>query len=148
MADIKWTAGGSAETLLSTGLNSLATAGLVASSADNNGTDLDILGDFELIVAGVGASIDQDVEVAQLFIVRSISDYPDGDDAAVTPDLKHLVGSFVKKTAAGTGALSMHIYGVSLPPADFKAVLKNVCGQTWAASGNTLKQSKYHLQSA
>jgi len=150
MGDTKWSDENGIESLATTSLNSLADDGLVVSSEDDNGTDKNLYGDFELYVSGFGASIDQDQEVAQMFIVSDIdgTNYPDGGGGSVDPDLQHLVGSFIKETANGTGAVRMHIYGVTLPPRNFKAVLKNVAGQSWAATSNTLKINKFHITSA
>lgn len=151
MADTKYASPSAADTLADTALNSLATAGLVLCTEDDNlSSDLDLLADFELYVSGVGASVTVGTELAQLWLIPSFdgSNYPDDDDLNEDPSAAHFVGSFVKKSSTGTGACRAVIWGVSIPPRKYKVVIKNVCGQTWAATSNTLKQSKYHIATA
>lgn len=150
MAKTTWGDETTIETIASTGLNSLADDDWADSSEDNNGTDQELYGDFELYVSGFGGSVAQDQEVAQMWILSAIdgTNYPDGLAADNhDPEMKHFVGSFVKKDGAGTGAVRLLLEGVRLPPRDFKCVVKNVAGQTWAASSNTLKMIKYSVQS-
>lgn len=148
MADLKYK-DGSTTTILDTGLNSLANNALVASAAQDNSTDLDLYADLEIVVSGFGASIDQGTAYLEVYLCPSVdgSNYPDGHDASVTPAAIALIGVAVKATANGSGGLRSTITGISLPPRQFKVVVKNTSGQALAASANTVKIRKYKLQS-
>lgn len=148
MADLKYK-DGSTTTILDTGLNSLANNALVASASQDNGADLDLYADLEIVVSGFGASINQGVAYLEIYLCASVdgTNYPDGHDGSVTPASIALVGVAVKATANGSGAVRNVITGIPLPPRQFKVVVKNVSGQALASSANTVKIRKYKLQS-
>ena len=140
---ILWDANPSAETLLSTGLNSLANDGRVLSAAIDNSTALKTVIDFEMYVAeqgsarSVGASVD-------IYLLTSVdgTNYP-GSDAA-DPTINTMVGSFA--FSAATAAERDVLKGVELGPGLHKIVVKNRTGQAFAATGNTLKYRTYCLE--
>ena len=148
MADLKYK-DGTTTTILDTGLNSLANNSLAASAAQDNSTDLDLYADLEIVVSGFGASINQGTAYLAVYLCPSVdgTNYPDGHDASVTPAASTFIGQPVKATANGSGAVRNVITGISLPPRQFKIVVKNISQQPLAASGNTVKIRKYKLQS-
>jgi hypothetical protein len=148
MAQTKLTTIQGASTILSTGLNSLVNADRNLSAAISN----DGSGEhypyamFELNIAAQGTNRVAGAHCA-LYILPTIdgSTYPYGDDS-LDPSPSLLVGSF----ALDDGALAARvvtIWGIPLPPTDFKVVLKNNTGQTLASSGNTLKIAQYTVES-
>ena len=145
MADIKWQDATAVVTLMTTELNSLATNAR-ANIAHDNGTDLDLYGDFELNLGTITAPADGD-KIAELYIFPTIdgTNFPDpGTGTGDDPQAIFLVGVFA---AVGTGTTPrLGIVGVPIPPRNARYLLKNVDATAFAASGNTLKVKKYKLQ--
>jgi len=126
---------GTLATLLSTELNSLASGSFAtASSAYDNtpGTLGAFTGDFEL-VAATGSNMTAG-NTFDLYLLESV----DGANYAGTsgPPPGCFAGSFVCQ-AETSGRYVLR--GVPLPPAKFKAYLKNGSGVALSASGSTLK---------
>lgn len=146
MADLKWK-DGTAVTVLSTGLNSLANNTGAAATFQNTG--LDLFCDIELYISSVGASVSQGTAIASIYFVPTAdgTNFADGGDAAVTPQAATLVAVMEKRSATGTGAIRCIASGIPLPARDTKVVIINTSGQTFAASANTLKITPFKTQS-
>lgn len=132
--------------LLTTELNSLANNGYSAASAAQgaDATGGPLYGDFELVLASLNPS---DVgTLAELYILASVdgTNYPDAP-SSTNPASNDLVGVFIGDY--GTSAKRAVIRNVPLPPGLWKAVLKNISGVAFAASGNTVKVRAHNLQS-
>lgn len=134
---------GSISTVLSTGLNTLATNGLAVSSAYTMSPGGYLLAELELVVtfgtnpnANTGASI---------WFLRAIDGSNDEDGASATPArAPDLVIPFLVSTSAQRCTKRALV-----PPGTFKVLLKNDnSGQSFAASGNTLKILPLTYQSA
>lgn len=139
----KWLRGGTLESLLTTGLNSLANNGLVLSSAVTITDSGYVLADVELVVTfGTNPTANTGISV---WFLREVdgSTYEDGDASttpARAPDL-------VLPVRATTSAQRIIVPNVLLPPGTFKALIKNDgTGQAFASSGNTLKLKCYTTQ--
>lgn len=150
MATIKWEAG-SAVSLATTELNSLATAQSALGVEYDNATNLYLYGMFELYVTyGTNPTAASTVD---LYLIAA----PDGTNytqnstgASGAAPFTTFVGSF--PLLASTSAQRLQLGGngspIALPPVKFKAWLLNRSGQTMAASGNTLKMVPYRYQSS
>lgn len=130
------------ETLLSTGLNSLANGSRVVSNAIANGTDLYLYADFECSFA---SAVFPAGGYVSLYILESLdgTNYEDGD-ASTTPTSQALLATVPFRNA--TAAQIHSVRGIVLPPASFKILLINNTGVTLASSGNTLKMMRYNEQ--
>lgn len=156
MADIKYKDTTAIHTCLNTAtegttLNALATTGIAISNATgdlDNGTDLDLWGDFELLV-DIQVAIAVGGAVAELFLVPSIdnTNFLTPDDTGDTPQAVFLVGVFESRDNVPTDQ-RMGLTGIPLPPRKMRFVLRNVSGQTFGANnGHFLKVKPYKLQS-
>lgn len=147
MAITRWSAIETVETILSTELNGLTNGSRKLSSAienDTASTERWLYGDFEL---------DLDTQTArtgspavQMYILPTVdggTTYPTGSDS-ITPSSELLAGVFTFPADA-TAHISV-LRGVLLPPSDFKVLLVNNTSQTFNATGNTLRMSKYSLE--
>lgn len=145
-SNITYSAYGTRTTVLSTELNSLASGSrALATTAYDNTTNHDLYADFELLVTfGTGpttGSID-------LYLLPSTdgTNYADGSNSVV-PALANLAGSFVPQNSVAQQRLSLP--GRTIPPGKFQLlVVNNGTSQAFAASGNALTLTPYHLQSA
>lgn len=146
MATIKWGTPAAAETLMTTDLDALANSTGKISSVSFDNDQGYMYADFELFL-GIQAARGVDARV-DLYITVSLdgTNFGFGDDT-IAPPSNMLVGSFVLKQA-DTAARYTHIQGVRLPNQDFKVYIRNVSGQAFAASGNTLKMRRYNVITA
>lgn len=139
---------GSPVTLLSTELNSLAssaTAGAIssvggASGVFNNtfgggGLGGYTLGQFELVLGSPAGSLTA-FTAASIWFLTEVdgTDYEDGG-ASVIPARRPDV--IIPVRAVGTAQRIIIV--AYMPPSNWFALLSQSTGQTWAASGNTLK---------
>src|SRR5687768_8222639 len=93
MTDFGWAPYGTIATVLSTGLDALASNGKAISAAIDNGTALNMFDDLELAVTfGTGPTAGS---VCELYLIPSIdgTNYTDGD-ASIDPPVTMLVGVF------------------------------------------------------
>jgi len=142
MAVIKQNPYGTIATVLSTELNSLANNSYSAASAAQ-GSDVgaaEVYGDFELAIASFTPGTNP---VVELYLIRSVdgTNYEDGG-GSVAPSQDAYVGAF--QIASGTGAKRAVLRDV--PPGLWKAVVRNLSGAAFPASGNTLKVRPHSLQ--
>jgi len=148
MTTIKYEAPASTTTLLSTELNSLGDGANKLSAAISNDAagELYLYMDLELYIATQGATRGADARV-DIYILEELdgSNYTYGGDSQDPPE-NAWVASFLFDAA--TTARYNHVRGIPIPPTDFKVLVINETGQAFASSGNTLKYSRYNLQSA
>lgn len=137
-------------TVMSTELNALgANSGKVISSAlvndDSVGQPtLNLFADLELAVDFVTAPTAG--TVVELYLLPSIdggTTYPDGS-TSILPQSSLYVGGFAVR--ATTAAQVMVIRGIALPPGYYKYLMQNTTNQPFPASGSTLRQNSYQLQ--
>ena len=127
-----------AATILTTELNSLATAtNTAASTAVDNTTNLDLFMDLELVIATMGVARSAGGYVA-VYMARSL-DGTNYDD--VNETTANLVAVF--PLDAATTARRLTVQDVPCTPGKWKLFARNVTGQTLASSGNTLS-ARYH----
>lgn len=127
--------GSNPETVLSTGLNSLA-SGSGATSAAISNTELDTLADLEFVCGSITPGSNA---IVDLYLVGTV----DGTNYGDTPGL--LVGAWT--ITSGTGAKREFITGVPVPPRDHKWHVVQRTGVTLPASGNTVKAYYYRAGS-
>jgi hypothetical protein len=136
-------------TVLSTEMNAMAasTGKAISAAIDNempSGTyQGDLFADLELAVDFVSAPTVG--TVIELYLLPSIDGtvYPDGS-TTITPQSSLYVGGFAVR--ATTAAQVMVIRGVALPPGDYKYLVQNTTNQAFPATGSTLRQNTYQLQ--
>lgn len=132
--------------VMTTELNTLAaTTGKAISSAQDNSTDLYLYADYELAVTFATAPTVN--TVIELYLLPSIDGgtvYPDGS-STVLPQAALYVGGFVVR--AVTTAQVMVIRQVALPPGLYKLEVQNTTNRAFPASGSTLRESTYGMQS-
>jgi hypothetical protein len=137
-------------TVMSTELNALAatTGKAISSALDNSDAvaqpTLNLFADLELAVDFVTAPTAG--TVVELYLLPSIdggTTYPDGS-TSVLPQTSLYVGGFAVRNT--TAAQVMVIRGVALPPGSYKYLLQNTTNQAFPASGSTLRQNTYQLQ--
>jgi hypothetical protein len=138
-------------TVMSTELNALgASSGKAISAAINNGpisTDyqLDLFADLELAVDFATAPTAG--TVVELYLLPSIdggTTYPDGS-TSILPQSSLFVGGFAVRST--TAPQVMALRGVALPPGYYKYLMQNTTNQAFPATGSTLRQNTYQLQS-
>ena len=140
-SSILWSAPGSAATLLSTELDSLASnARAIASSAIDNEAGRQTYGEMELSLTFAGSPAAGGY--VALYLVPSLdgSNFADGS-AGVPPAAPLLAGVFPVRSV--NTAQRLHLRGVPLPPLKFKALLENKTDQAFASSGNTIRMRSY-----
>lgn len=147
MATLKQKAYETIVSVMTTELNSLANNARAISGAQGaDGTDANLLGDFELAVTfGTAPTLDTTVD---LYLVRAAdgTNYEDGD-ASIRPAANAFAGSFQVRNV--TSAQRIVVRDVPLPPGLWKAVIhNNATGQAFPSSGSTLKMRPHNLQSA
>ena len=83
--------------------------------------------------------------VIELYLLPSLDDtvYPDGS-TSILPQSSLYVGGFAVRNT--TAAQVMVIRGVALPPGSYKYLLQNTTNQAFPATGSTLRQNTYQLQ--
>jgi hypothetical protein len=137
-------------TVMSTDLNALAaTTGKAISSAIDNSDavsqpTLDLFADLELAVDFVSAPTAG--TVVELYLLPSIdggTTYPDGS-TSILPQSSLYVGGFAVRNT--TAAQVMVLRGVALPPGTYKYLVQNTTNQAFPATGSTLRQNTYQLQ--
>lgn len=141
---------GSIQTLLDAGLNSLADdAGALSSAYNNaNASNLYMWGIFELYIDSFGSAPTAD-ELCEMYF----QDAPDGsnyaDGAAGSPPTAvnntHFVAAFAVRNSSSAQRICLP-NPITIPSCAFKVMLINRTGQTFAASGNTLKMLPVRLQ--
>lgn len=139
MATVNHEAYGTLATALSTGLDALATATNSAeSTAVDNTTGLDLFMDLELVLAAQGAARSTGATV-EVYMDVSLDGTNYADASETTAEL---VAVF--PLDAATTARRAVRRDIPVPPGLWKLFVRNVTGQAFAASGNTLK---YRLHS-
>ena len=143
-----YTARGTAATVLTTELNSLAGSAVSALSAaqdnDTAGTR-DLYAQAEIYIAAQGT-----VRAAGAYVALYLVPELDGTNYGATNDEcldNYFVGSASLDDLV-VGARFLIIDRVRLPVGDFKVALKNNTGQTLASSGNTVKLRSYTVEDA
>lgn len=149
MASIKLEAA-AITSLMTTELNSLASAAAALGVEYDNSTNLYLWGLFELNVTfGTNPTANSTVD---LYLIPA----PDGtnyDDAvtgaAGSAPATSYVGGFPLRavTTAQKVPVGAGLQLISLPPAKFKAFVVNRSGQAFPASGSTVKMVPYRYQS-
>lgn len=140
MSTIQWTTPASIETVLSTELNSLASA--AGAVSDVLTSDRKLYGDLELVVTFGTAPTDGslvEVYVATRQDGTNFEDYATG--ASGYGPRAGFVGGFPVRNV--TTGQRIHLRQVVLPPVDFRIYVLNRTGQSMAASGNTVKLRRY-----
>jgi hypothetical protein len=144
MTSIKW-ATDSDVSVITTGLNSLANDAYAETSAISNSSDLYLFDDVELYIASFGATPSTGARVELYMICKRLDDssFEDGS-TSVTPSPSTLVGVFDIREDSGT---QIHILRhIPLPPSDFKYIVRNKTGQSFASSSNLLRRKPYYYQ--
>jgi hypothetical protein len=135
---------------MSTELNALGqpTGKAISAAIDNYMPDPttyqgDLFADLELAVDFVAAPTAG--SVVELYLLPSIdgSVYPDGS-TSILPQSSLYVGGFAVRST--TAAQVMVIRGVALPPGTYKYLVQNTTNQAFPATGSTLRQNTYQLQ--
>lgn len=126
-----------ATTILSTELNSLTTASrTVKGSAYDNGSNLNQYGKLELNVTfGVAPTSGGYVNIYALYAPDG-TNYEDGD-GSTAPSALSLVASIPVRATTSAQKLFSRVF--LLEPAPVKFVLENQAGQSFPASGSTVK---------
>ena len=127
---VKHVIGTAITTIMTTALNSLADGSESSASTEvDNRTNLDLVADFEFVMASIGTgSRDGDILLYATYEV----------DGTNYSDDRHLIGIF-KTNDAGNGARRCIIKDVPLRPHPTTYYIQNECGLQLASSGNTLK---------
>ena len=136
-------------TVLTTELNAIiaATGKAISAAIDNympSGTyQGDLFADLELAVDFVTAPTAG--TVIELYLLPSIDGtvYPDGS-TSILPQSSLYVGGFAVRNT--TAAQVMVLRGVALPPGSYKYLVQNTTNQAFPATGSTLRQNTYQLQ--
>jgi hypothetical protein len=135
---------------MSTELNALGqpTGKAISAAIDNYMPDPttyqgDLFADLELAVDFVAAPTAG--SVVELYLLPSIDGtvYPDGS-TSILPQSSLYVGGFAVRST--TAAQVMVIRGVALPPGSYKYLVQNTTNQAFPATGSTLRQNTYQLQ--
>lgn len=134
----KYTARGTITTVLSTELNSLASATACSASsaqANKGSGKRDNLAQFEIYIAAQGTNRAAGASIS-LYIIPEV----DGTNYASITD-ECLNNYFAGSVSVDDGATAARylVMEAKLPPSDWKAILYNGTGQAFASSGNTVK---------
>lgn len=137
-------------TVMSTELNALgSSSGKAISSAQINDESqlqptLDLFADLELKVTfGTAPTAGAVVELYLLPSIDGGTTYPDGS-SSVAPQSSLYVGGFAVRSV--TTAQVMVIRGIALPPGYYKYLVQNTTNQAFPATGSTLRQNTYQIQ--
>lgn len=143
MADTKHKAYGTNASALTTELNSLANnANTAASAAIDNGTNLDLFMDVELVVATQGSARSAGATVIVYAVYAPDgTNYGDVNETTALP-----VATFMLDAA--TTARRAVVTDVPMPPGLFKLFARNQTGQAFASSGNTVKYRPHSISTA
>lgn len=145
---LNYTARGTQTSVLTTELNSLASASVCsASSAQDNDTagTRDVFAQFELYVAAQGSN-----RAAGAYVALYIVPESDGTNYGNTTDecLDNYLAWTWSMDDAALAARYLIADNVRLPVGDWKALIKNGTGQALASSANTLKYRAYTFEDA
>lgn len=145
---LNYTARGTQTSVLTTEMNSLASAAVcTASSAQDNDTagTRDALAQFELYVAAQGSN-----RAAGAYVALYIVPESDGTNYGNTTDecLDNYLAWTWSMDDVALAARYLIADNVRLPVGDWKALIKNGTGQALAASANTLKYRVYTFEDA
>lgn len=128
---------------LTTQLNSLANnANSAESSAIDNRTDCHLFHDLVLVLASVGANRTAGMTVAVYMTVSLDETNYD------TAGHENMAPVAVFTMDAATAARRFTARDVPIPPGLFKYFVRNISGQAFAASGNTLGYRAHSLRSS
>lgn len=131
-----------AVTALSTELNSLATAtNSAASAALDNGTNLDVYIDAELVLATQGVARSNPA-VVLLYAVYALDGTNYGD---VNQDCSDFLGQFSLDAAVTARRVALQGGPAPLKPGLFKLFVRNTTGQALAATGNTVRYRTFSV---
>lgn len=142
---------GSVQTLLSTGLDSLADgSGALSSAFDNSGsTNLYMWGIFELFINSFGTAPNAG-ELVEMYLCDSIdgTNYADGSGGVspVKNDVHYVAGFPVR--AVTTDQRIAIPNPISIPSSGFKVLVINEAGQSFPSSGSTLMMMPVRLASS
>lgn len=137
-------------TVLTTEMNAMAatTGKAISAALDNYMPDAttyqgDLFADLELAVNFVSAPTVG--SVVELYLLPSIDGtvYPDGS-SSILPQSSLYVGGFAVR--AVTAVQVMVLRGVALSPGNYKYLVQNTTNQPFPATGSTLRQNTYQLQ--
>lgn len=147
MAVLRYDDSSAPVTLLSTELNGLTSGSRALSDPHDNTSDLDIYADFELVVA-YSVAPSAGAKTCELYIVPTI----DGENYATASTLLNpqrflMVGVFESVAPSVTTPERLILTQITIPPRNFRVLIRNQSGQNWAATGNTLRMRKYKLES-
>lgn len=150
MATTKWSTPTSLTAYESTDLNSLANStsestGKVLCDEIDNSTNLYFYMMVELALASITSGSGAPFVGLWLLIPADGSTYETGSTTVDPSKPQHVV--FPLK-ASYTGAQTVVIDGIPIPPTKFKFLLQNKAGIAFASSGNTLKYTMYSEQSS
>ena len=143
----------SALSLLTTEMNSLATAGTALSSVGgssgvftNSNTGQGMVGDVFLTLGAIGTALSAGANLAGWFLTS-----PDGGttfENTVSGSAMSRPPDFLIPLPATTitsGWVYKSAGPIMIPALEFKVFIQNNSGQTWASSGNTLKLAPYAM---
>jgi len=149
MATSKWATPESVENIfVSTELDSLGSGSnkITTSALSNDGVNEKFMyADFTLYLAEQASARSAGARV-DLYILPASdgTNYPYGGDS-LDPASNHWVASFLFDAAVT--ARYTTVRGVLLPPFNFHVLVVNETGQALASSGNTLKYTRYNIES-
>lgn len=138
--ELRWAPVGSVVTLLSTELNSLASAARVIGSAIDPTATGYLFGDLELAVT-FGSAPAADTTYCELYFVRTVdgTNYANGS-SSLAPKPPLLVAIFALDNQTANRII---VPEVTIPPTLYKALLINKSGLSFPASGSTVKLLPY-----
>uniref|UniRef100_A0A7C4YE69 Uncharacterized protein n=1 Tax=Caldisericum exile TaxID=693075 RepID=A0A7C4YE69_9BACT len=144
MANLKWVAGETLVTALSTELNSLANNTFSSLSAEiDNTTGLYPWMSLELYLASFTPGAGSPYVACWLVLCLDGTNYektPNGSSGDKPPD------AIFPLEAGVAQASRIIIADIPIPPLKFKLVVQNKSGAALAATGNTLKYSRHYAQ--
>lgn len=147
---IKWTAQEAIQTHSSTNLNSLAnstnelTGKILEAAVIDNSADQYTFSDWELNL-GTFSGTPSTGAYVEVFLLYS-ADGTNYCDGGTSVDPTASAQTVVFAIRANTAAQRIVVTGIQLFPGKFKVLIRNKTGQTFNATGNTLKYRRYNLQ--
>jgi len=113
----------------------LADGALLAISYDNSGADdLWFWANVQLTMKFKTSAPAARIIIAELYLLPTVTDVPEGDDGTDTPQDALLVGTFQTINPHITTTEFLALPAISLPPAVMNFVIKNVSGETFVAA--------------